>query len=69
LSGEAGNSQFTTLKIYNVLGEEVANLLSAFLHSGSHTYTWDASIQASGVYYYQLVAGEYREVKKMILLW
>ena len=62
------NSQFATLKVFNVLGEEVTTLLSASLPSGSHSYQWDASGQASGIYYYQLVAGGYREVKKMIYL-
>ena len=65
-----------TLRIYNVLGEEIATLLSASLLSGSHTVSWDASTVASGVYLYRLVAkpsltGEadgYAETRKMILL-
>jgi hypothetical protein len=57
-----------TLKIYNILGEEVANLISAPLFSGSHSVVWDASDFASGVYYYQLTAGSYNAVKKMLLL-
>ncbi len=61
-------SEFTTLKIYNLLGKEVANLVSAKLQQGNHTYNFDGSNLASGVYYYQLVAGEYREVRKMLLV-
>jgi hypothetical protein len=62
------NSQFTTLKVYNILGKEVSTLVSKKLNQGNHTYTFDGTTLASGIYYYQLVAGEYREVKKMILL-
>jgi hypothetical protein len=61
-------SEFTTLKVYNILGKEVAQLISDNLRQGKHTYNFDGSKLASGVYYYQLVAGEYREVKKMILI-
>ena len=57
-----------TLKIFNILGEEVETLLSASLHSGSHSQQWDASMMPSGIYYYQLQAGEYQEVKKMMLM-
>lgn len=61
-------SELTTLKVYNILGKEVATLVSTKLNSGNHTYTFDGKNLASGVYYYQLIAGNYREVKKMILL-
>ena len=62
------NSEFTTLKVYNVLGQEVATLVSNKLNPGNYTYTFDGKNLASGIYYYQLVAGGFREVKKMILL-
>ncbi|TFH02065.1 MAG: T9SS type A sorting domain-containing protein [Calditrichales bacterium] len=65
---QLAKSEFVTLKVFNVLGEEIATLLSASLPSGSHSYEWDASGQTSGVYYYQLIAGDFSEVKKMILL-
>ena len=60
--------EFVTLKIYNMLGKEVSTLVSMKLNPGNHTYTFDGKNLASGIYYYRLVAGEYREVKKMILL-
>jgi hypothetical protein len=62
------NSKFTTLKIFNILGEEVAVLVSKKLNSGNHTYQFDGKNLASGIYYYQLMAGEFQDVKKMILL-
>jgi len=61
-------SEFVELKVYNILGKEVSTLVSKKLNQGNHTYTFDGSNLASGIYYYQLVAGEFREVKKMILL-
>jgi hypothetical protein len=61
-------SEFVELKIYNILGKELTTLVSKKLNQGNHTYTFDGKNLASGVYYYQLVAGDYREVKKMILL-
>jgi len=62
------NTQFTTLKVYDTLGKEVSTIVSNKLNQGNHTYTFDGRNLASGIYYYQLVAGAYREVKKMILL-
>ena len=61
-------SEFVDLKVFNILGKEVSTLVTKKLNSGNHTYQFDSKNLASGVYYYQLVAGDYREVKKMILL-
>jgi hypothetical protein len=61
-------SEYVELNVYNILGKEVATLVSNKLNSGNHTYQFDGKNLASGVYYYQLVAGDYREVKKMILI-
>ncbi len=56
------------LAVYNLLGKKVATLVSKKMNPGIHTYTFNGKNLASGVYYYQLVAGAYREVKKMVLL-
>jgi len=61
-------SEFVELKIYNILGKKVSTLVSNKLNQGNHTYNFDGSNLASGIYYYQLAAGDYRQVKKMILL-
>jgi aminopeptidase N len=61
-------SEFTELTIYNILGKEISTLFSKKLNPGNHTYTFDGKKLASGLYYYQLIAGEYREIKKMIFL-
>jgi hypothetical protein len=57
-----------TLKVFNILGEEVATLVSDRLSTGSYSYEWDASNLASGVYLYRLQAGELIETKKMVLI-
>jgi hypothetical protein len=62
------NSEFVTLKVYNILGEEVARLVSEKLAAGQYKYDWDARKLASGVYLYRLKASEYVDVKKMILM-
>jgi hypothetical protein len=61
-------SEFVTLKIYNLLGQEVATLISENLQGGHYQIGWDASQMASSVYYYLINAGEFQEVKKMILI-
>jgi probable HAF family extracellular repeat protein len=61
-------SSEVTLKIFNMLGEEVTTLASETLSTGSHTYTWDASGYASGTYLYRLEAEGSIETRKMILM-
>jgi len=56
------------LSIYNVLGQKIATLVSGKQTAGYHQVEWDASRFATGVYYYVLKAGEFRDVKKMVLI-
>jgi protocatechuate 3,4-dioxygenase beta subunit len=56
------------LKVFNILGEEMAVLVSENLPAGSYSYNWDALNLTSGVYFYRLQAGEFVETKKMILM-
>jgi hypothetical protein len=58
-----------TLKIFNLLGEEVVTLVSDRLPAGHYSYEWTprAGI-ASGIYLYRLHAGKYLETRKMILM-
>jgi hypothetical protein len=57
-----------TLKVYNVLGQEVATLMNEMKMAGAHTISWKPRTQASGVYIYRLEAGKFTETRKMILL-
>ncbi|MEJ5261861.1 MAG: T9SS type A sorting domain-containing protein [Ignavibacterium sp.] len=60
-------SEFVALKVYDVLGNEVATIVNENLTAGTHSYNFDASNLTSGVYFYKLQAGNYKEVKKMLL--
>lgn len=62
------NSDFVTLKVYNILGSEVATLVNENLSAGSYRFNFEARNLASGVYLYELNAGNFREIKKMNLL-
>jgi hypothetical protein len=57
-----------TLKVYDVLGKEVAELVSENQNSGQHEVNFDASNLASGLYVYTLRAGSFSSSKKMMLL-
>jgi pimeloyl-ACP methyl ester carboxylesterase len=57
-----------SLKIYDVLGREVAVLASAEMEAGDHSVIWDASRMASGTYFYRLQSGSFIETKKLLLL-
>ena len=61
-------TEFVTLIIYNLIGQEVATLVSDKLTPGSYKYTWDASHLASGMYYFKLETESYSSTKKLILL-
>ncbi|MBN1560130.1 T9SS type A sorting domain-containing protein [candidate division KSB1 bacterium] len=56
-----------TLKVYNVLGKEVATLVDKSLQAGEHTVDFDAAHLASGLYLYHLKAGDFAQTKKMIV--
>jgi hypothetical protein len=59
---------FVSLKVFDVLGREVATIVSEELPAGSYTRQWNAARVASGVYYYRVNAGRFTETKKMVLL-
>jgi type IX secretion system substrate protein len=58
----------SNLCIYDILGREVATLVSEHLKAGIYEVEWNAGNYPSGVYYYKLTAGEFSETKKMILI-
>jgi len=61
-------TNFVTLEIYNVLGQKVVTLVSENLNPGMHKYEWQAEGLPSGIYFCRLQAGEFEQVKKMVLL-
>ena len=60
----AGN---VTLKVFDVLGREVATLVDELRTAGSYEVEFNP-VSSSGVYFYQLKAGDFVETKKMILI-
>jgi len=61
-------NSFVTMKIYNVLGQEVMTLFSGTQRAGNYVATFDGSKLASGVYFYRLEAGTTQITKKLVLL-
>jgi hypothetical protein len=57
-----------TLKVFDVIGREVATIVSEDLAAGNYTRQWSANELSSGVYFYQLSAGSFTETKKLFLL-
>ncbi len=72
ISWQAPVSGWQTLKVYDVLGNEVATLVNEYKPAGSYEVEFNSTIGshqlANGVYFYQLKAGNYVKTKKMILL-
>ncbi|MCH8070195.1 MAG: T9SS type A sorting domain-containing protein [Candidatus Marinimicrobia bacterium] len=61
-------SQFVSLSVYDLTGRLVTTLVEEHLAVGRHTVSWDAGEYGSGVYLYQIRAGEFTQTKKMLLL-
>ena len=60
--------KFIELKVYDVLGNEVATLVNEEKPSGVYQVTFDASGLTSGIYLYRMQAGSFNQVNKMILI-
>jgi len=61
-------ASFTSLKVYDINGREVAELVNQNLQAGKYEYSFNAATLSSGIYYFKLVSGEFNQIKKMILL-
>jgi len=59
---------FVTLKVYDILGREVATLVNEEKPAGEYEVEFNATILTSGIYFYQLKAGEFTETRKMVLI-
>ena len=56
------------LKVFNLLGHEVAQLADEFYQAGSHQIRFDARGLPSGVYFYRIQMGDFQASRKMVLL-
>jgi hypothetical protein len=59
---------FVTLKVYDILGREVAQLVNTVKAAGTYVIDFDASKLASGTYFYRIESGSFTDVKKMVLI-
>jgi hypothetical protein len=59
---------FVTLKVYDVIGKEVATLINEVRTAGSYNVDWNASFYPSGVYFYKLESKDFTETKRMLLI-
>jgi hypothetical protein len=61
-------SSHVKLIIYDILGREIAAPVNEYLRTGTYEVTFTASDVSSGVYFYELIAEDFRDIRKMILL-
>ena len=66
--GEGQRERLVTLRVYDILGSEVATLVNKEQPAGKYEVNFDASRLASGIYFYQLKAGSFVQSKKMVLI-
>ncbi len=62
------STSFVTVKVFDVMGREVATIVNEEVPAGNHSKQWVAEGLSSGVYFYRLQAGKYSETKKLTLL-
>lgn len=68
ISWQSPVSGHQTLKVFDVLGNEVATLVDEYKEAGRYEVNFDASKLSSGIYFYKLQTGSFVETKKMILM-
>lgn len=65
---QISNNTYVTLKVYDILGKEIATLVNGNLKAGTYETHFDASSIPSGAYFYKIVAGNFTDVKKMLVI-
>ncbi|MBI5471183.1 MAG: T9SS type A sorting domain-containing protein [Ignavibacteriae bacterium] len=67
-SGHRPNTNHVTLKVFDMLGREVATLVNEVKQPGTYTTQWDASRISGGVYFYRLHAGSFSQTRKLVIV-
>jgi hypothetical protein len=57
-----------TISIYNLQGREIASLVNGNMEAGYHSVVWNADSYSSGVYFVKIVAGEFVNTQKLMLI-
>jgi len=65
---EIPKASFVTIKVFDILGREVASLVNGNLEAGYYTYDFDASALSSGVYIYKITAGSFEKTMRMMVV-
>jgi len=65
---QIANSKLVTLKVFDILGKEIATLINEKQSPGDYEIKFDAGKLSSGIYFYKLTAGDFSDVKSMILV-
>ena len=60
-------TDYTLLKVYDLLGREIATLAEGEIEAGTHTYQFSGANLASGVYLYRIISGNFVQTRKMVL--
>ncbi len=61
------SNEKVVIKVYDILGREIAELVNEIKSAGTYSVDFNASHLSSGVYFYSITAGNFRQVKKMVL--
>jgi hypothetical protein len=62
------NEERVTIKVFDLLGREVATVINERMNPGEHVVQWNSGVIPSGIYFYRIQAGDFSAVKKMVLL-
>ena len=62
------NSKLVTVKVYDIIGDEINTIINNELFSGNHTINWNGSNEPNGVYFIRMESGRFMDMKKVILL-
>jgi hypothetical protein len=65
---EVPGREFVSLKVYNILGQEITKVVEGFQESGLYEVAYEAGDLASGVYFYRLNVGTFTQTKKLVLM-
>ena len=65
---EIPKHSFVTLKVFDILGREIATLVNEEKQIGKYSFKFDASNLSSDIYFYRITAGNLSSVKKMLLI-
>jgi flagellar hook assembly protein FlgD len=68
ISFQLSMASYVTLKVYDMLGQEVATLNSKELQAGNYSFKWDVSEVSSGFYFYRLTAGSSIETRRLVIV-